>query len=151
MMGGHPGSTYPEPSGRRGCKRPGRRSCPCCTGAPTRLRVARRRRGTMVPLHETSWSQPVPEVVQVPPVNTSCPSSSLLAWRIIMERAGQRHLPIVVRGHTTMGKPRRNNTEVGRTVVLEGGFSVMSRSMDRRDGLGRWGSALQHQPGGEFR
>jgi hypothetical protein len=66
-------------------------------------------------------------------------------------RAG---LPIAVPGHTTMGKSRRNNA-VGSTGVLRGGFSVISRSPGSKrrpeGGLGWWGSALQRQPGGEFR
>jgi hypothetical protein len=56
-----------------------------------------------------------------------------------------------VPGDTTMGKPHRNNTAAGRSVELQGGFSVMSRNLDRRDGLSWWGSSLQHQRGGEFR
>jgi hypothetical protein len=48
----------------------------------------------------------------------------------------------VVPGHTAMDKSRRNHA-VGRTVVLQGGFSVMSRSPGSKrpawGGLGWWG------------
>jgi hypothetical protein len=48
-------------------------------------------------------------------------------------------LPIVVPGHTAMDKSRRNHA-VGRTVALQGGFSVMSRSPgSKRPAWGRPG------------
>ena len=86
---------------------------------------------------ETLWSEPIPEVVQgragehVLPIVVSLGSADHVGNALVIAR-----LPIVVPGETAMGKSHRNYTTAGRTVELQGGFSVMSRSPDRRHGLG---------------
>jgi hypothetical protein len=62
--------------------------------------------------------------------------------------------PVPLGGHTAMDKSRRNHA-VGRTWSCKAASASCRGARDRKGrpggGLGWWGSARQHQPGGEFR
>jgi hypothetical protein len=65
------------------------------------------------------------------------------------DRPDRTSISSTLRG-TPQWQTHRNYT-AARTVELQGGFSAMSRSPDRRHGLAGRGVPLPHQAGGQFR
>ena len=115
---------------------PGRRSCPCCTGASTRfgcLAPSRRERALD---RETSWSEPVPEVVQGRAgrhvfAHRRGPGSADHGGNALVRAS----LPIAVAGGTGNAWATPQAAETPRRLVLWGGLAVVGASMASPSGL----------------